>query len=475
MTLLLFALAGALRLPHLDLPFVWDQDVQRVLLGGASPGALASGEVGDHRTPPLFFFLLHAFQWLGQAPWVSRLPAALAGASVAPLVWLFGRRGDRSWGPPLIAAFLLAVSPTAVAASREVSALPLVALLLLVVAAAAPREGDRSLAPATTLALWTHHVAGLALVGAAAALGTLRTLRRDRLRALALGVLFGSPALVLAARGALLDQGARAAAAAQPGLAWGDRAPLEMLTDIGAHLLAAVGPVFLLLALVAGLRRGPTERVGAPRVAVAMAGSVVASMVLLTPFVRLQPYYVGAAVPLLAFAFATTPERGPVRAILTALGAAAVVGHCALAGPALARSHVAEDGAFMQAFAATLHAREAEGDAVLTVADYDAPLLAYELARLEGIALGMDDLEEDGARLRIRPLGRTLHRGVQVHGGDGDPGALALAHLEALQRQGPVWVIARSDAALPPLDTRLASCEAVAVRARARLLRCGAP
>lgn len=292
------ALAGlglALRLPVLDLPFVHDQDAQRMFTGHVTLREIATGVGLGDRHPPLYFFVLHVAQWFGQSEAVGRMPAVVTGAFVGPALLLAVRAtGRRLEAAAVVAALAVTISPTLVAASREVSELPLFALLVLwaaaaIVAALASATPARLAAVAMFhgLALWTYYLAPFLI----AAHGILALAWRARrvVAALAGGVALGAPALWLGAATLWRDYGARDVARAYPTLAWGQHTPLQMLEQIGRLAVDSFGWPWLALVaaatLVGVLRRQPTAIA-----ALLGTAAILGGIALLSPIARVQAY-----------------------------------------------------------------------------------------------------------------------------------------------------------------------------------------
>jgi hypothetical protein len=150
-------------------------------------------------TPPLYFLLAWAAAQLGDAAWLLRLPALIAGTALIPLVYIVGRR-IVSHPAALFASALAALSPFMTFYSTEARAYALMTLLVLAsswallqaledrgrgwwaayaVASAAAMYSHYTaalvLAPQAAWALWTHreHWRGLLAANAAAALAFL--------------------------------------------------------------------------------------------------------------------------------------------------------------------------------------------------------------------------------------------------------------------------------------------------------------
>ncbi len=121
------AVAAGLRLAALDLDGFWLDEATTAVISRADPGPLVVQRARSGH-PPLFFLLT----WLvarvaGTGEVAMRLPAALAGIACVPLLHRLVRRvaGPR---PALLAAALLAVSPTHLELSLMARAYTLVAL-----------------------------------------------------------------------------------------------------------------------------------------------------------------------------------------------------------------------------------------------------------------------------------------------------------------------------------------------------------
>ncbi|MBX3027878.1 glycosyltransferase family 39 protein [bacterium] len=470
--LVLLALGLALRAPSLDLPFVRDQDVQRMFTGHSSLSDIATGVGLEDRHPPLYFFLLHAAQQLGQSEAVGRLPAVCAGALLGPAILLATRAMRRRVGAAAaIAALAVTVSPPLIAASREVSELPLFAVLVLgaaaslVAALAAPTAGRlAAVAVFHGLALWTYYLAPFLVAAHAAVLVAARPARRVA-AGLAAGVLLGAPALLLGAATLWRDWGARDVARAFPGLAWGQHTTLQMLGDIGRLAVEAFGWPFLLLvggAAVAGIAR--RDRAVVTGVAGTLA--VVAGIAALSPIARVQAYYATAVLPLACVVLALVGDPAAVRwrrAWQLALVAVIALSSAPRLGGARSL-YLPDADAFMPRFAQLIAARPERR--VVTVAHYDKTLLAYYLARLEGRSIAWRSVDASPSK-RLDAL-------VLVHALDADSESAAVARLDALRAEGPLLVIERDAFLLPRVAAALSGCERLQEAPTARLVRCPA-
>jgi len=485
-----FAAGLVLRIAHLDQPFLWDQDVQRMQIAASDLGEILAGAGLHDRRPPLLFVVLHLGGLLGQAEWVARLPAALAGALAAPaILWATGRAAGRISAFSAVGALLLALSPVLVLRSREVSELTLFGVLLVVLAGETIRLASKqheevrraellALAALYAIALWCYYLAIAAILASVAVLALTQRLGRRRWLAIGAGIAAGLPSLVPGARAFWGDLAAREAARANPGVAWGDRGVAEIL---GAQLdllsEAAGGAVLLLVAL--GFAWALFRRQHLVVLAFAMAAGVVLSIAALGPFVRVQPYYAVTVMPLLLLALSAlrldegrsqSLARRALSAAAVTAAALAAVWFLAGAGPRLANLYVPEDGAFMPGFAAEI--RRAEHRRVVTVTHYDGTLLSYYLARAEGVTLRSDRLRWQDGELHVEGLDETTATLIYTHAPDQDPAAVALARLGREASQGPVLVISRNEVRLGELDRLLARCELRREAAPARLLLC---
>jgi hypothetical protein len=238
--LFLFALGLALRAPSLGVPFAHDQDVQRLFTGHLPLREIATGAGLQDRHPPLYFFILHFVERYGQSEAVGRAPAVLAGAFAGPALLLAAASMRGRIGPTaVLAALAVTVSPELVLRSREVSEIPLFALIVMAAAAslvAAVREPRparlATLAASHALALFTYYLAPFIVAAHAAVLVWLRRPDRRVVTAFAAGVVAGAPAFVLGGATLLRDWSARDVARAFPTLAWGEHSPAQMAAQM---------------------------------------------------------------------------------------------------------------------------------------------------------------------------------------------------------------------------------------------------
>lgn len=474
------ALLGLLvRAPELGLPFVRDQDVQRLYTGHLSLSEILLGQGLRDRHPPLYFLVLHAAQRFGQSEAVVRAPAVLFGALVGPFVVWGARAHGRRADVAALAALAVTLSAPLIAGSREVSSIPLFALLSIAVSVSLVKHVDAPsrawtwvLAASFALSLWTYYLAPFVLAGCMLPLLVRGRIPRRTWVAVGIGAAAGSPALILAVVTFFRDRSARAVAAAHPGLAWGQRESLEvagsMITLSWAALGVSLG-VVLLGAVMALLGR---QR--ASLVPLCGLGATFAGICVLAPVARVQPYYLTAVLPLAVLSVALLPDlsRGAARRLLP--GSLALLAALSVVpGLASARSlYLPDPDAFMPAFAQAIE--ESPERRVVTVAHYDSTLLAYYLARRRGVPMDWDRMLSDRAEggFALRGVDRVLIPLVEVHAMGDDPAETALARLEELLQKGPLLVIERDGFLLPRLHDRLQRCRRLREAGTGRLYRC---
>jgi len=477
----LLVLGLSLRLPHLDLPFVRDQDVQRLFTGHLPLGQIMTGIGVTDRHPPFYFLVLHVAQLFGQSEAVVRTPAALAGALVGPvIVWaayVLKQRLDVA----ALAGLAATISVELVARSREVSPIPLFALLAVGMSVSLLRHRETptrrwAVAVAAThgLALWTYYIAIFAIAGELLVLLALGRLPRKTLRAAAVGVGLGLPALGLGIATFFRDRGARLAAEAQPGLAWGDRGFLEIAGFLGTSATSAFGPVLLSVFLL-GAIRGAARRDAAPVVPMGAALLSFVGIAALAPLARVQPYYLMAVLPLCAVSGAVA-LGGLSRRVENAATATMAVLLIAFSVPRmheLRGQYIADTDAFMPGFAAAI--LDSPEPRIVTVAHYDATLLTYYLARARGRAVDWRSLQPlaDGA-YRVEGVDKEVEPLVYSHSPGVDPGHAAANVLDQRIRAGAVLVVERDSFRLEPVLELLRHCRRLAEVGSGRLWRCSA-
>ena len=471
---LLFALGLALRAPSLDVPFTHDQDVQRLFTGHLPLSEIATGAGLRDRHPPLYFFVLHFVERFGQSEAVVRAPAVLSGALAGPALLLATASMCGAIGPTaVLAALAVTISPELVARSREVSEIPLFALIVLVAAAslvAAVREARTGrlvlVALSHALALFTYYLAPAIIAAHAAVLAWLPRSNRRVVGAFAVGVIAGAPAFVLGLVTLFRDWSAREVARAFPALAWGEHTPAQMAAQMGRIALGALGLPLVALVLIAvafGMVRRNLE-VMTPALG---AAATFAAIALLSPIARVQGYYVTTVLPLAALALAAAPE--PSRLGYRVAWVASLVLAIALSTvPLLAGARVLylPDGdAFMPGFASIIAQRPEQ--TIVTVAHYDKTLLAYYLARADGRSIDWASVDAPRAK-RIEPL-------LMVHALDPEFEPAAARRLDEIIAAGPTLVVQRDAFLVPSLVQRLSACERLVEAPAAQLFRCAQP
>jgi hypothetical protein len=477
-SLFLFALGLALRLPHLDVPFVRDQDVQRVFTGHASWGDIFMGIGLRDRHPPLYFAILHVAQWFGQAERVVRMPAVISAALMGPAFALAAVVLGRRVALAAIVALVPTVAFAFVSYSREVSSLPFHALTLVLLTTAVAKDlsaGTRlrsaAVVACVAIALFTFYTAVFPVL---AVLLLLMGGGADRARArrdVAFGLLAGSPALLLAVGTFFRDQGARAAASTQPNVAWGNASTLELARGMRDLLVEAVGPVALVAVVVAGLL-AMKRRDTVVLLPLAVFVATFLGIAGLTSVARVQPYYLLAAVPALLLAVALTVPpvlrgAGEGTSLLLAVGVAlSVVPTVAAVGTL----YLPDERASMPVFVDVITRRSERR--VVTIAHYDMPLVAYYVARARGVEVDFSSLEQGRAMTPIRGTDVVLFPIVQTHTSNDTLEADAVAALEAVIADGPCLVIDRPTLRLDGLQARLTRCERLAEGADSALYRC---
>lgn len=477
---LLGAAGAALRFAFLGLPFVRDQDVQRVLTGHGSWSDIAFGMGLSDRHPPLYFAVLHVVQHFGQAESVVRAPAALAGTLAGPAIivvsWLLRRTVHAT---TLAVAFAVTISPALVASAREVSEIPLFALVLVAALAATappyaavPRWRSALVGTSHATLLWLYYIAPLALAGMW--IPRLLGRRPDRriVRAAVAGLLGGLPALALLAVTLVRDYGARRVADDFPALAWGSRSPVSMLRELGSITSETFGVPQLLawtLVVAIALYKTRDREVGAAIGALLMTAL---GLVLLTPIARLQPYYLLAVLPLLPLAAALGRESGDRALDRIRHGAvvASAAWFFAAQAPSLASAYLTPTEAFMPRFADAIAVRPER--TIVTIAHYDATLLHYYLCRRAGQAADWAAIGPDGT-FATEPGGKVVVPLVMAHSLQSTAGRNAAQRLREMLAERDVLVVDRTSFQLPELASMLAGCAVLDDAPSARLLSCG--
>lgn len=471
--LLLASLGAVLRLSQLGLPFVRDQDVQRVLIGHMPVGEVLTGLGLDDRHPPLFFLILRAMRGLGQAEAVVRAPAAIAGALIGPAIvgtaYLLHKRVSPV---AVVMGWVAALSPVLLERSREVSEIPLFTLVAIAVVASVARASERptrlslvAVASSHAISLWLYYLAPFLLLGVWLVPVVTRKSNRKALLAAAAGVAAGLPSLWIGAGTFLRDLGPRAVAERYPDKAWGDNAPLPMLWEMLSTTERALGWTLLVIAalyLIAGTRRQPAL------IAIAGTTATAAAIAALTPVARMQPYYFVAVAPLLILAPAIVqpPRQRSLWAL--AFGASATL-LVMVRFPAAGALYVPSADAFMPRFVSAVLARPER--TVALVAHYDATLMAYYLARASNATLDKTMMAH-GDVVELPFTNRQLIPLAPSHGLDEGSGARAAAVLRGKLRETGILVLTRDALRLAEVDALVEQCELIDEAPTARLLLC---
>lgn len=466
--LLLLAGGVLLRFTDLGLPFERDQDIQRAFTGHLPLWRVLFVEGLSDRHPPLWFVVLHVSQaLLGQSEAALRAPAALCGAVVGPAIAVTLARKNGAI-PPIAAAAALAVATSGelVSQSREVSDIPLMSLLAVLMVASAvrlstrPSRGAMALCVAAhVLGLYTYYLAPLLVMGEALALG-LACRKPEMKRAAAWIAGLSAPAIWLLVRIAIIDSSARATARARPDLAWGERSILGTAQDI-AHLAWDTFPGTLIVLAIAALAFGRL-----PRVATSGALAALVGFAALAPLARVQPYYQAAVAPLLALAAGAM--RVPGR-LLPAILCGAITVPAMLALDRSGAIYVANERSKVPAMAKMIAARP-ERTLVLSV-EHDATLMAYALGRELGVETDWRTFERTPDDLRATVLGYTFVSLLSAHRLPPDPRDTARARLLSAIPGGALF-LARSPWADGTADVVATRCELLSEAGGARLYAC---
>lgn len=477
---LLFLLGLGLRLPHLDVPFVHDQDVQRFFTGQYPLSEILTGKGLEDRHPPLWFVVLHFAGLFGQTEAMARLPAVIAGAVIGPAI-IGASRWVRTHGgiSSALCGLVVAVSPTLVMRSREVSEIPFFSVLVIYAIALATSlsnypssRAKRRLALVTALLAWTYYLAPLVLIGIVLSLAIVRRLKKDVLVALGWGVAAGAPAFALGAWTIVRDHGARTVAAQFPTLAWGNRGQGETFVELWTQTVNSVGVPIIILASFSAIVAFRIRRDAAAFVALGVTLTTALGITIASKIARVQPYYLVAIIPALPFAVALGPSarmrHSPAWLLVCATSLFFFAGRSL---PDAGLVYLPDADAFMPKFASFVLQRSERR--IVVVAHYDATILAYYVERAAGGRAGWPGVEESGefvlnaSKRRILPLARA-------HALEEQSGDLARAKLLAALDQGPALVIERDAFVLAGVHDELARCDTLLTAPTARMLLCSA-
>jgi uncharacterized membrane protein len=115
---LIFVLALALRLYRIDHQSLWLDEAGTLEVSSMTWHQMDPIlKLGDNGKPPLYYFLMHLWLFLGHSEWWVRLPSALLGAGSCAAAALLGMHllGERGW----LAGVVMAFSPFNVWYSQE--------------------------------------------------------------------------------------------------------------------------------------------------------------------------------------------------------------------------------------------------------------------------------------------------------------------------------------------------------------------
>ncbi|MFO0590360.1 MAG: glycosyltransferase family 39 protein [Polyangiaceae bacterium] len=476
----LFALGLFLRGMHLDVPFVRDQDVQRVFTGHLPFRELLLGVGLTDRHPPLYFLVLKLAQIFGQREAVVRAPAALFGALWGPGLVVAARALGRRVDVGAMAGLAAVLSVELIARSREVSSIPMFGVLALIAAVAilkcseGPTRGWRAvLVASVALCFWTYYLAVFLVIGLALPLLIRRRLSPSTGRALGLGAALGAPALILGVVTFFRDRGARIAADEHPTLAWGAHGGREIAEQCMTVVIRAFGPVivglFVLAVIWTFVRRREEAMVPVTGLVASLLG-----IAALAPFARVQAYYIVAVLPLLLLTLIVVASDIVSAGRAKWAGAAALAGAVVTTAPTLSLGrgqYLPDSDAFMPEIAAAAMQRpEAR---VLTLAHYDTTLLAYYLARRAGVPMDWSrmQVDPDGA-VRLEGLPTVLMPLLRVHSPGENPDESAERALRQAMSREPVLVVSREAFHLEGVSRILHDCDVLLESGTGKLRRC---
>jgi hypothetical protein len=157
----LTALAGYERLPRLDRPGLWLDEILAVLRAGASPLSTAWTSGPDPQHGPLYHGILALAGAVAPSDAAYRLPFALLGTLTVPVLFAFAAECAGA-AAAILAAGLLAVSPMHVYLSREARPYALLLFLLALALLAASRQQSARRSRGWPI-LFAGSVAGLVL------------------------------------------------------------------------------------------------------------------------------------------------------------------------------------------------------------------------------------------------------------------------------------------------------------------------
>jgi mannosyltransferase len=124
----IMALTACLRLIAIQSRGIWYDDAFSVFLAAKPFGQIVTGTAAD-TMPPLYYFLLHAWMWMGDSVWLLRSLNVLISLGTVALVytWISSMAGEKAG---LWAALVTAVSPLQVYQAQELRMYALLTLAL---------------------------------------------------------------------------------------------------------------------------------------------------------------------------------------------------------------------------------------------------------------------------------------------------------------------------------------------------------
>ncbi len=182
---LVFGAALLLRVYHLDMKSLWNDEMFTLAVAGSPVGAIQNILAAHYHHPPLYFYLTHfSLEVFGSTEWAVRFPSAMFGALTVPVLYAVGRRFFNTTSG-FACAILCLAAPFHIAYSQEGRPYALAGLLCLLSAyffiLALRSFSIRRIVlylGATTALLYTHHW-GL-FVAAAEFLVCLSLIRKER-------------------------------------------------------------------------------------------------------------------------------------------------------------------------------------------------------------------------------------------------------------------------------------------------------
>ena len=135
--LLLLLLAFLLRVYQLDSQALRGDEAATVLYSALPITALWELSRITDPHPPLYYLMLHPWQWLaGESAWAMRFAGAAASTLAVAALYALAQRTLRSTGVSLLAAALLAINPFQIWLAQDIRSYPFFTLFGLLSAAA---------------------------------------------------------------------------------------------------------------------------------------------------------------------------------------------------------------------------------------------------------------------------------------------------------------------------------------------------